>query len=277
MKSSDIFLFTQTYGDDRGLVFDWRSKDKNLNWFVKQFHNRLSFHNSSDAFVKEITDKHHDVWDEIVTFRDMSYTESFKKTIDYVKEKGFSKFIFMQDDVFSTNKDIELYEILVDFIKSRNFPMLNLSYSINPIIENDFRKAIRHRELIEPRPVPPMTIYEMGASLWAVSCTNYDLMSQPATRDSGEICEYFFDDTAFCCSTEFLDEIYDQEYFTKDRIWAAEVYLHQKFADIVIPRFCLNVGMFQNRNLCGRNTSKIKETLHWLENNFGNRGLDNEN
>lgn len=238
---NDVCVFTQTYGNDRGEIFDWKLKDENFNWFIQQFHSILSFHNTSDEFIENVISRY-PIWDEIVTIRGVNYTESFRKIIEYVKESNFTKFIFLQDDCFSANRDKKYYESLVDYIKNEKFDMLNLSYTL------DDDGKFKTKQLNEN-----FSVFEN---------TNHDLVNS-----NGEAF-YYFDDSAFCASVDFLDNIYDENYFQIKDIWHAEVYLHRKFKDIVIPRNCLNVEMFRNSNFIGPNSWNRENELKWLENSL---------
>jgi hypothetical protein len=63
-----------------------------------------------------------------------------------------------------------------------------------------------------------------------------------------------FDDSAYICTMDMVDEIYDEEYLTYPDIWKAELSLISKYESREINRFVTNKRVFQNYNLYGRHT-----------------------
>lgn len=236
-----ICLFTQTYGDARSELFDWKIKDSNLNFFIQQFdHSILSFHNSSENFRKSILQKY-PIYKENMVFDGISYPECLKRIITFVKNNNFTKFIFLQDDVFSVQKDIEHYKALADYIKNASYDMINLEVEGN--------------ETIFP-------VFEKTEDFSVFSTNNHDL------KKIDPNC-WNFDDATYATSVKFLDEIYDNEYFNHQNIWIAEHFLNMKMRFKTIPRYILSKTSFMRCNLLGPNNNR-NHTLSWLKDRFEN-------
>jgi hypothetical protein len=234
-----ICVFTQTYGNNRSELFDWKIRDSNLNFFIQQFdHSILSFHNSSENYRKEILKKY-DIYKEVMIFDNISYPKCLQNIINFVKDNKFKKFIFLQDDVFTIQKNKKYYEELVEFIKNNDFDMLNLEIwgdaKIFPILQEKEN----------------FTVF---------STNNHDL------KKINPNC-WYFDDGTYAANVNFLDEIYDDEYFSETNIWSAEHRLNHKMRSKQIPRYVLDKESFTRCNILGPNSNR-KPSLDWLNSRF---------
>jgi len=240
-----ICVFTQTHGDKRSKLYDWKARDENLNFFINQFdHSIMSFHNSPDEYRKEILKKYN-VFKEIKIFNGILYAECIKRIVDYLKENNFTKFIFFHDDVFSVQKDREFYEELVDFIKNSSHDMICLEYEGNPEYH---------------------TVLEEKNHFKVFNTTNHDLVKSDPKL-------WHFDDAAFVANVKFLDTIYSKEFFAADdrKPWVqdgghAECILRSQMQQKEIPRYVLNKKSLVRCNLVGPSSNETTE--RWLINRF---------
>jgi hypothetical protein len=234
-----ICVFTQTYGDKRSELFDWKIRDTNLSFFVQQFdHSILSFHNSSENFKNE-TLKKYDIYDEVMTFDGISYPECLRRILDFVKKNHFKKLIFLQDDVFTMQKDKSYYEELASFIKNTHHDMINLEIQGNDKVFPVLQKA---------------------KNFVLFDTNNHDLKKIDPNY-------WYFDDGTYAANISFLDEIYDEQYFSENNIWSAEHILNHKMYFKKIPRYVLDKKSFTRCNLLGPNNNR-EQALKWLNEQF---------
>jgi hypothetical protein len=240
-----ICVFAQTHGDKRSKLFDWKIRDENMNFFISQFdHSILSFHNSPDEYRKDILKKYN-VFKETKIFNGIFYAQCIERIVEYVKENNFSKFIFLNDDVFSVQKDREFYEELVDFIKNSSHDMICLEYEGNPEYH---------------------TVLEEKNHFKVFNTTNHDLVKSDPKL-------WHFDDAAFVANVKFLDTIYSKEFFAADdrKPWVqdgghAEWMLKSQMQQKEIPRYVLDKKSLVRCNLIGPSSNDRFEK--WLINRF---------
>lgn len=234
-----ICLFTQTYGNERSELFDWKLKDENLNFFIQQFdHSVLSFHNSSKEF-REKTIERYNVYKQNIAFNDISYPECFRRIYEFLKQYNFKKLIFLQDDVFSVQKDKKYYEELANYIKESDHKMINLEF---------YPKDIK------------FPILEEKENFKVYNTNNHDLIKIDPNY-------YYFDDGTYAANVDFLGEIYDSIYFRMPDIWHAEIYTHNKMGSKIIQRLILDKPSFRRCNLLGRNNDR-QNVLKWMQQRF---------
>lgn len=237
-----ICVFSQTYSNNRLELFNYHSKDDTDILFRNNFDLTLySFHNCDRFYSKNLLnlDYFKNITNlETIFYDNISYTESFKKTLDFLLENGFNYIIFLQDDCL-TNYDIN--EELIELIKNEEFDMLNLEVSISNLnnminikyIKNDFE------------------VYETSSNdfikngLWA------------------------FDDGPYVANINFLiDKVYDGNYFNKNDIWSAESYLNEKIKNNPIQRLTVNNKFYRRYNILGPNSWNRDNELDELNKRF---------
>jgi len=240
MPKNKVCVWTQTYSDYRSELFDWREKDKYLKHFISLFdHSILTFHNSSEDYIKNIVQKYK-AYTSIFAINEVTYQQSLYYIVNAIKENGYDKILFMQDDCFSIQRNIEYYEKLADYINNADYKMINLTMESNENI-------IDGKEIFE------------NTKLY--NTTNFDLVK-------GEICEWYFDDGPYVADIDLSISIYDSHYMQFNNVWDGEKYLNRKMSLLEIPRNILNKRSFKNVNFIGPNDWNKENELKWLDENF---------
>jgi hypothetical protein len=175
---------------------------------------------------------------KVIHYNDISYTESFKKTLQFLVENNFNYIIFLQDDCL-TYSDIN--QELIEFIKNEDFDMLNLEITPQNLnitsnikyVKNDFEVyGTNSTDFVKN-------------SLWA------------------------FDDGAYVANIEFLmDKIYDEKYFNKNSIWSAESYLNDKIKNNSIQRLITSNKFYHRYNILGPNSWNRDNEIKYLNKRF---------
>jgi len=238
-----IVVITQTYGAGRKELYDIRSKDEMLKYFISSFdHDIYSFHNSDIETINYY--KSCNFNREYLEFNGVSYTETIKLMITHLKNIGCTKLIFLQDDVFSYNQDIKDIDILINEIKNNKITMLNIEMCLT-----DFNNSVRDN-LILSKSID-------GIEIWKAFTSNF--------VQNGN---YSFDDGPFVIDFELINVIFDQNFFKIGDVWAAENYNNDKFKNIDFPRYITNKIFFKRYNIVGRNNWDRNNELERLKKNF---------
>ena len=231
--------FSQTYGNNRGELLQYRFRDKKMAEFLSHFDmNIFSFHNCSDEIVNWFIDKQKEsnffknVC--ILRYNNITYPQCISKMLKFVRDHNISYFFFYQDDTFSNENDDISFEELIEYATNKKDIMLNLYYEMNCINKS-----------------PSYT----GKTFSVANSTTSDFAS----------CMYAFDDSAFLCSENYLDKIYDDEYKSRPHIWDAEQYINDKFNKTEIMRKTLDKPLFKNYNIIGPNSWNAKEDREKLQ------------
>jgi hypothetical protein len=238
-----IAIVTQTYNDNRGLLFHYHSSDTyDINFRNSFDFNLYSFHNVND----EMKIKKYEYFNKInnLTFlsqKNLSYPQTFKNILNYLVELGFNYLIFLQDDTFTVNT--KYISELIDFIKFNNFDMLNIFYRID-----EFTKNTTHEIFFE------------NGDFRVYNTTTFDFKNNNL---------FSFDDSAYVSKIDFLiNQVYDEIYFSHNDIWSAERYLNEKFKNKNIQRLVTNFSLYRNFNIIGVNTWNKEYALKELEKMF---------
>lgn len=222
-----ICVFTQTYSDNRAELFHYHNKDESDINFRNQFDATLySFHNSSDIYVNSLLDSSYFKQLKnlkIARYNNISYTESFQHTLDWVVKNNYDYFVFLQDDCLTAqNIDLDL----INFIKNEQFDMLNLETTPNDL--NVFKNYIYSKNTFGVTDTKSSDFVNRG---W-----------------------YAFDDGAYVAKVDFLvSALYDKAYFDQSDVWSGEIYLEQKIKTTPIQRFTTNKNYYSRYNILGRN------------------------
>lgn len=224
-----IFVVTQTYSDNRNMLFDYHNKDVNDIYFRNKFINLYSFHNVSHQnyellwnypFFKSIN--------SIITvaYENIPYPLTFKQTLQTLREIGCDYIMFCQDDSFSANTNQNLFDEVFKYVQENNFDMLNLE------IAYDLLKTKQ-----------PLIYQDKTIEVYNTTSTDF------VNRGW-----YSFDDGAYIASLPYIcDRIYDETYFSHRDIWSAEKYLNNKITNFPIQRLTLNIPIYRRFNLIGPN------------------------
>ena len=239
-----ITIITQTYGNERRELYEIRSKDKALQYFIDQFdHNIYSFHNCSEETINFYKAKNTNK--EYIEFNGITYTETIKKICNKLKKMGCNKLIFLQDDVFSYNQNLSEIDLLVNEIKTNNnIPLLNIEVKIDDFKNEIVNNVILHKSISE-------------IDIWETTTTDFS--------DNGN---YSFDDGPFVIDFNLIDLIFDDEFYKRGDVWSAENYNNDKFKNIRFPRFVTNKRFLKRYNIIGRNSWDRENELLRLKEKF---------
>lgn len=247
-----ICVWTQTYGDNRQEIFEWKNKDTNLNYFISQFdHSLFSFHNCSEDSKKKILSFNFP-YKETISYDHMSYQECFFATLKKLKSEGYTKVVYLEDDCFSADKDMSIYFEALHYITTGDYVMLNLShFSENGVPQIDLPQG---EKILE--------------KLYVHKTTNFDI-----ARAWGV---WHFDNLPMVFDIDFyLDKIYDEITLNWARtaeekldIWNLEFNTNLKMQKIEIPRFIFNKRLFKNTNIIGRSSQDRELEMLWLNKRF---------
>jgi len=236
-----IASLTFTYGNERFDIFKYKSKD----YFDKKLrsnldYNLLVFHNSPREYVQNIKDsKLLEGFNFTIATAEGTYPAAFGKALHFLKQQGITKLIFMQDDVYSCNKNESEVNDLINFIKNNDLPYLNIEMTCN----DPQRKILR--------------------TLNTFNIINTD--TEYFRKDNG----WSFDDSPYYSTLDFaLNTIYDDNYFAYSDIWSAEWYLRHKFNHYNIPRYVPDKQFFRRVNFVGRHSHNKEAEIRFLEANF---------
>lgn len=238
-----IASLTFTYSTDRTKIYEYKSKDKNDIYFRQKLdYNLYVFHNLTETFVQQIKEKEY-LKDLKIKYSIINgpYPDALKNALLFLKKQGVQKIIFLQDDVFSCDKDVRLYDALYNFIKQTKEDYLNLEYLANQEKCTDYYKDSSN--LFNVYRVN--TEYYINNNMWS------------------------FDDSPYYANLDFLiNEIYDERYFSYPDIWSAEWYLKAKFEHKKIIKPLTNKQFFRRVNFLGPNNWNHENEIKFLEQNF---------
>lgn len=162
-------------------------------------------------------------------FGDFIVKKIILKLKNYLKQIGCTHFFFSQDDTFSSadNKTVDWNE-LISYIKryEREF-MLSL-YNKNTVL--NFEGEVEKQNTFNIYKSTTLDFYNSDKTPWPL------------------------DDTPYICTSDLIDEIYDEEYLSYGNIWDAEEFLREKYRIKEINRFVTDKKIFQNYNLYGKTT-----------------------
>lgn len=226
--------FMQTYGGDRGDLWQYRFADKDLIRFPNNFNeNIVSFHNCPPETVRSVKAgleaaglervKH-------VEFNAVPYSACIRWLKYHLKRNGFDRLFFYQDDTFSCD----------------------------PINRH------RYEDLLQP---DHMNVeYVVGNSPAEVRSTSTD--------DFIAAGFWAMDDASMIANPRALDVIWDEEYLSKPDIWKAEIHLNQKFRkpENCISRFSLKNPIVVRCQIVGASANMVSKLAGtgYLINKFGN-------
>lgn len=228
-----ICIFTQTYSNDRKLLFDYHNLDIQDIIFRNNFDNIYAFHNCSKNYINGV--KNYEYFKSInniqyIEYYNIVYTESFKKTLFFLLNEGYEYVIFIQDDCFT-----DLYynfDNLIKFINNEDFLMLNIENGL------DIDKEIFYQD-------DDFTVYNTDSLDF--SCTINPLTNKKY---------WCFDDGPYVANLKYIiDNIYDDTYYSIGNIQSAEKYLMKKINEKSIQRLTINLSkysyIYRRRNIIG--------------------------
>ena len=238
-----IITITQTYGDHRKELYDVRSRDSLLKYFIESFdHDIFSFHNCSESTIEYF--KKYNSSREYIVQNNISYTNSLKFMIDKLRDLKCKKLIFLQDDVFSFTQDLDQLNFIIETIKSSTIPLLNLE-----VRKDDFKVEIQKKM--------DLAHTNDEVEIW-----------KSFTSHFSENGNYSFDDGPYVLDFDYIDIIYDNLFFKYNDVWQSENYNNQKFNFLNFPRYITNKRFFKRYNIVGMNDWNRQSELEALKKNF---------
>jgi hypothetical protein len=237
-----IASFTQTYSNNRNILYHYHNKDNTDIYFRNKLDkNYYVFHNSSKNYQDCICQGNYlsNINNlSIISYNDISYTQTIFKTLQKCKEDGVKYLFFLQDDVFPLVDDNIIDELLL-FIKNNSFDMLNIE--------------VANIKLDAP-------IVYSSENLKIYDTTSDDFKAKKI---------WSFDDGPYVASLDFLmTKIYDDIFFSKNDIWSAEIYLHDRVGENKIERLSTNLSIFKRMTIVGPNACNIDEQITFLNERF---------
>jgi hypothetical protein len=227
-----ICCFSQTHGDARDVVFRFKAYDKLDNYFRNKLSgNVYGFHGVSEEKRKEINESpffKDTSFDNLLYSKDEPYPLTLRKSLQQVKDQGYTHFIFLQDDVFTFEnvQDEKQWDDLYRLIQDTDFNLINL---------------------------------ETQASL--LKCTEDDLLATQGdiklyksdTIANKKHTNWYFGDYPYIAKIDYLlDVVYTPEYFSLNYIWDAEYYVNQYAKTNPLEMYVLNTPFYRRLGLCGR-------------------------
>lgn len=244
--SRRIMVFTQTYSNNRHRLFDYHDRDAVDIYFRNVFEKTVyAFHNSPADYIQDILRNHSYFQEldnlEVIRYDNMSYPESFRRTLQKCKSEGYDYMVFLQDDVFSLGEGEAATHLddLISYIQTGDFKMLHL--------ENYVFKFEAEPETFSAPPV----VHDNGAGfkVFANDSKHFEVSGQWA-----------MDDGPFVAHIDFLLELFDAKYFTFPTIWPAEGYINEKVKLHPIVRYSASHKFFRRYNAVGPNDwNKVQE------------------
>lgn len=238
-----IVTITQTYGDQRKELYDIRSQDHLLKYFLDSFdHDIFSFHNCHKDTIDYFKSKNSSK--EYIEYNNINYTDTIKNLINRLKELKCSKIIFLQDDVFSSHQNKDQIDTIISDIKNNNTPLLNLEFN-----KGNFKKEVQNKmDLV--RKIGDVEIWKCFTSFFV---------------ENGY---YSFDDGPYVLDFDLIDLIYDTNFFQHQDVWSSENYNNNKFKYFNFPRYITNITFLKRYNIVGRNNWNREVELNELRSNF---------
>jgi hypothetical protein len=240
-----IASLTFTYGDNRKDIYKYKNNDlPDIAFRSVLDYNLYLFHNSSEQYILETKQNNFFKSANISTGAITgTYPQALKQALLLLKNKGVTKLVFLQDDVFTCSQNLNLYKNLSTFLKQTDLPYLNLEY---PGI----------RDL----PGPPY-ITEKEFSVYKADCQYF------VTRNM-----WPFDDSPYFSTIDFaLNVLYDETYFSYPDIWSAEWHLKAKFEANNIVKPITDKEFFRRVNFIGKHDWNKTNEINFLEENFGKK------
>lgn len=231
LNRKKICSFTQTYNNDRNIIYKFKQYDDTDNYFRNKLsHNIYSFHGTNEQTRRNIINNPflERTPFEIFTYPiTMSYTHTYKQSLLKIKEKGYSYILFLQDDVFTVNQCKQDWDDLFHIIQNESFNLLSLE-TVYKSLEN--YKILFNRGNVN--------IYDTFTS---TTCN-----------------EYMFGGFPFIANIDYLlSEMYDEEFFNCD-FKTVEYFLSYRLKSV--PCYSCNFQFYEKHNLCGQSNKEIFST-----------------
>ena len=232
----NIGSFTQTYGNDREVLWRLRSENVLDHKIRNRFKiNLFSFHNSDDDFVDRISNKYIFPYynnQVIIKQKNNQYTDCVKNAIDLFVKNNVENFFFAQDDGFCISPSEDFLTGAFDMFFENNMKHLHLDNECKQV-ESCCDKNVFYSK--------------NGLKIW------YNDLS----RTSDKLRQCCMNDSPFIANIDFLKKyIYDEGYFRCGRFEPAEAYIYTKIHKDPIERYQVETPLWHNINIVGPNSMK---------------------
>jgi hypothetical protein len=256
--------FTQTYqakdnwslgsdGKDREFLIDYMLRDREQIKIRKLFDlHSYTFHNMEFEKSKKIASKIKKEFPdtEFFCYNNMTFGETILRHINFLKSKGITDLIWIQDDDFFTGIYDE-FEAIYNYYKNNdNIKHLNISiYNVKHLNTelNNYKKI------------------EIGNNLHIYKTKARDFQNQKM---------FGMDNSPFICNIDYLlERIYTKEVFDAKYLNAYDLEGHINIngSQNNIDRYTVNRIFFEPHNIVGMGGSlgNAKQALEQLESRFG--------
>lgn len=257
-----IANFTQTYkgtfkwspgsdGRNRDFLIDAmlhnEGKLKTLNLLDLQ---TFSFHNMDknhcESLAKKI--KHKLPKCEFLVYQEMSLGSTFLKHLSFLKEKGITDFLWLQDDEFFTHNNFEDFKLVLDFYKNNSeVKHVNLLHRINNGVQQD-----------------AYSVHKGISNVEKIQLTKNIFLNKTHTKDIVKANNYAMDFTCFLCDIDyFLTNMFDESFVEFLDAYKLEGAVNERSIQNNVQRYIPNISFFESFNIVGMPPSlgKSEEAL----------------
>lgn len=242
-----IASFTQTYGDERILELELLKYDIIGN----KFRNKcdliiFSFHNCPDNFFQKGESILKSIYPsnklKILRYNNITYLESIRKTIQFLKTNQYTYMLQIQDDQHGINSTYNInnknkIDYLFDFVNEHKVDFFHIfgeegNQSVNKLM-------------------PLQTVIKDGIHFCAYNSTHFKKANI-----------YSWNDGTYFCNINLLEKLFSFQ--LPEDVWRIELTLKHILDTNVIPRWGMDQLYFKASNLHGKNTNtklSVKENL----------------
>lgn len=236
--------FTQTYcgTPEWSPGSDFKNRDFLINAFCKDINKikcfnlldiqTFSFHNFELQHAKTLNKKLKNVLPNILSFcyNNMTFAECIYKHLLFLKSKGITDVLWVQDDEFFTSTNFKDFKAFIDFYKTEH-SITNVNL-LMPKNDNAFNKTTCTQILKIPN-------------------TNLNLYGYN-TKDLSKHTQYTMNFTAFICNIDyFLKKMFDINFLALKDVYQLEYNIALKATYNNVKRYCFDTGFFESFNIVG--------------------------
>ena len=243
-----IASFTQTYGNERILELLLLKHDNIGNYFRNNCDIIIfSFHNCPKDFIEKGSKILNEIYEKnklkILIYNDISYLESIRKTLKYLKDNNFDYILQIQDDQHGINtkentNNITQINDCFTFLKNNNIDLLH-------IFSNEGNRYKNNMIPLSENKINDTIFY----------C--YD------TRDFKYKNMYSWNDGTYFGKVTFIDKLFNLD--LPHNVWNIEFTLKTIFDNNKLFRWGFDKEYFKASNLHGKNVNNrlsITDNLH---------------
>lgn len=247
-----VSSFTQTYGENRFLELMLLKYDVVGNAFRNKCDMIIfSFHNCSKEFVEAGTRIVTDIYPaeklKILEYRNISYLETIRRTLDFLKEREFDYVLQIQDDQHGINSTETIHSLddideMFSFLVKTKPALLNIFSNEGNPKYNGIKPLEKHKEI-------NTTFYSYN------------------TKEFQKKRLYAWNDGTYFARLDFLRGLFSMKLPTD--VWGIEFSLKYFFDKNYLIRWGCDKLYFKASNLHGKNTNKLLTAEDNLKRFFG--------